>query len=129
MRPSKVFLLSLLITGTIWAASTQPAQDTSTPIVIQNMYWAKPGKADDVYRWRLHASDVRAKLGLPRGRVLRRKGDSATLPDVIWECEYPSTDARSKDVERISRSSEFKQVEEHMDTLILHFDRIILQEH
>jgi hypothetical protein len=40
-----------------------------------------PGKAEDVYRVRLHASDVLEKLGLPRGHVLRRQGNSETLPD------------------------------------------------
>jgi hypothetical protein len=42
----------------------------SQPLVVQNYYYALPGKAADVYLWRLHASDVRAKLGLARGRVL-----------------------------------------------------------
>jgi hypothetical protein len=126
----KVLLLPLSITATIWAASAQPTvKNTDSPIIIQNMYWAKPGKADDVYSWRLHASDVRVKLGLPRGRVLRRKGDSTTLPDVIWECEYPNADARSSDVATTSHSPEFKEVEAHMDTLIRQFDRIVLQEH
>ena len=125
MRISKIVLLALV---TAWLAFTQSlAPETSTPIVVQNMYWAKPGKAEEVYQWRLHASDVRVKLGLKRGRVLRRQGDSSTLPDVLWECEYPSAAERAKDVATTGQSAEFKQVQEHMQTLTSQFDRIVLQ--
>ncbi len=109
------------------------ADRTSGPIVVQNYYYALPGKADEVYEWRLHASDVRAKLGLPRGRVLRRiaqQGDtkgSSILPDVVWECDYPSQASRKTDVERLGKSSEFDQVERHMDRLLRRFDRVILE--
>ena len=109
-------------------------------IVVQNYYYALPGKAEEVYEWRLHASEVRARLGLPKGRVLRRvaqpaattqqtgmKPDSLNLPDVIWECEYSSIAERNSDVERLGRSPEFEQVEKHMDTLIRHFERAIFE--
>jgi hypothetical protein len=82
----------------------------SQPLVVQNYYYALPGKAADVYLWRLHASDVRAKLGLARGRVLRRvsnpKSDNVlpALPDVIWECDYSSAEAREADVARLDKS-------------------------
>ena len=33
------------------------------------------------YGVRLHASDILEKLGFPRGHVLRRQGNSETLPD------------------------------------------------
>ena len=49
--------------------------------IEQTSYFALPGKAEDVYRVRLHVSDVLEKLGLPRGHVLRRQGNSETLPD------------------------------------------------
>src|SRR4051812_28620242 len=85
----------------------------SRALVVQNYYYALPGKATDVYLWRLHASDVRAKLGLARGRVLRRVPDPKTdklpvaLPDVIWECEYSSREAREADVAQLDKSAEF----------------------
>ena len=96
-------------------ANTAFAQAQQTkPVVVQNSYFPKPGKEKEVYEWRLHASDVRAKLGLPKGRVLRRISDN-TGPYVIWECDYPSLEARQKDVEKLDRSDEFKKVQEHMD--------------
>lgn len=104
--------------------------DASRAIVVQNYYYALPGKAEEVYRWRLHASDVRVRLGLAAGRVLRRapivgsEGDS-DLPDVIWECEYTDTGARAAEVDRLSKSREFDGVEAHMSTLIRRFSRAI----
>ena len=93
-------------------------------IVVQNHYYPKPGRESEVYEWRLHASDVRAKLGLPKGRVLRKINGTGG-PYVIWECEYVSVDAREKDIALIDQSEEFKKVQEHMGTLIDKFERSI----
>lgn len=38
-------------------------------MVAMAFHGARPGKADAVCRQRLHASDVRARRGFPRGRV------------------------------------------------------------
>jgi hypothetical protein len=48
-------------------------------VLSQNRYWAKPGKVDEVYAWRLHATDVQVEMGLPRGRVLRGGGGEARV--------------------------------------------------
>jgi len=61
-------------------AGRQSAPKAGSKIVEQTSYFALPGKVEDVYRVRLHASDVLEKLGLPRGRVLRRQGNSERLP-------------------------------------------------
>lgn len=92
-------------------------------IIVQNDYYAKPGKGEEVYLWRIHASDVREKLGLRRGRVLRRIGDSTQQPDVIWECEYPNAASREAEVIVLGSNEEFDAVVKHMETLIQHFDR------
>lgn len=124
MKLSRIAALAL---ASACLSFTQPAvPQNDRPIRIQNLYWAKPGKGDEVYRWRLHASDVRVRLGLASGRVLRRQGESEGLPDVIWQCDYPDAEARSKDVAVTTASPEFKQVQEHMDTLIRRFDRLVL---
>jgi hypothetical protein len=123
--------ISLFCCAGILSASSGAVDTTPQErIVVQNYYYALPGKAEEVYQWRLHASEVRAKLGLPRGRVLRRMAqprDPENLPDVIWECEYSSVAARSADVEKLGKSPEFDQVEKHMDTLIRHFERAIFE--
>lgn len=111
--------------------SDTPATAAGKVIVVQNFYYALPGKADEVYRWRLHASEVRARLGLAVGRVLRRtppsghETEDADLPDVVWECEYPNAEARAADVARLDASREFEPVEAHMQTLIRQFRRAV----
>jgi sulfonate transport system ATP-binding protein len=112
---------TLLVCG-----STTHADAPAARLVVQNYYYALPGKSNEVYELRLHASDVRGSLGLPRGRVLRRTktaNPSADLPDVIWECDYPSAAAREKDVEALRHSEEFERVEKRMDTLLHDFRR------
>ena len=56
---------------------------SSKMMVVHNGYYAKPGQAEAVYQWRLHASDVRAQLGFPPGRVLRRIGDANDQEQVL----------------------------------------------
>ena len=92
-------------------------------IVVQNYYWAKEGKIEEVYQHRLHASEVRKGLGLAVGRVLKRKTTDGDLPNVIWECEYPSEEARQEDVRKLTESGAFEAVQEKMGTLIKKFDR------
>ena len=99
-------------------------------IVVHNAYYAKPGQAEAVYQWRRHASEVRAQLGFPRGRVLRRVRETDdhledSRPDVIWECTYPSLSAREHDAQAIEATPEFQAVRRHMRTLIRRFDRQI----
>jgi hypothetical protein len=99
-----------------WAA-------TGDRVIEQTEYWARPGKAEEVYRWRIHACVVREKLGLPRGRVFRRQNSSNTLPDVVWQIEYPDEAARQHDLAVRDQSPQFKAVRDHMDALIVHFER------
>lgn len=95
------------------------------PIVVRNAYWAKPGLEEEVYRHRLHASAVRASVGLPAGRVLQRLGGPDSAPDVVWECQYPSEAARAADVEALTASGVFEPVMERMGTLIERFERTV----
>ena len=135
----RLALLVPLIVLTTWigpandvrALAGTPATDSTEAIVVQNFYYALPGKADEVYRWRVHASEVRARLGLSVGRVLRRtpaspgEPEDADLPDVVWECEYPNGKARAADIARLDASGEFNPVEAHMATLIRQFRRAV----
>jgi hypothetical protein len=72
------------------AASTPPASvsparapDSVHYIVTENLYFAKPGQAEEVWRVRNHVSDVLAANGLHGGTVLRGPGGEG--PDVIWQ--------------------------------------------
>lgn len=107
--------LALIVVG-------QTSPKAAHAIVEQTEYWALPGKADEVYQWRIHACGVRETLGLPRGRVLRRQGDSETLPDVLWQIEYPDDAARARDL-KVRDAPECRAVRDHMNTLIRRFER------
>ena len=128
--------LLVLCSRSLGAPPGNPLLAVSPPpraIVVQNFYYALPGKADEVYAWRIHASDVRVRLGLSRGRILRRMhedrsiGSASDTPDVIWECEYASIEARAADVARLNESRDFAAVERHMDTLIRDFRRVVFE--
>lgn len=115
-------LVSAVVIGG-WHTKANTAAQTSTTIIEHTEYWAKAGKADEVYAWRRHASDVREKIGLRRGRVLRRQGPSDTQADVIWEVEYANEAERLRDLKVRDESPEFTAVRDHMRTLYQKFDR------
>ena len=102
--------------------SPKPAGGTAKA-VITVAYYAKPGKAGEVLSHRQHASDVLEKLGLPRGRVMRRAGGNEAEPDVMWECEYPSAAALTHALEAAQGSPEFDEVRKHMATLLRNAER------
>jgi hypothetical protein len=112
-------LLALMACG-----QTAPrAGDSASGIIIeQDGYFALPGKAEEVYQWRIHACDVMEKMGLPRGRVFRRYGNSDTLPGVIWQMEYPDDAARQRSLKIRLDSVDFTEVRQHMGTLIRRAD-------
>ncbi len=89
---SKIALSSSVIwfsLGTVFGTSVMalqnkgPFQQSPGPIIEQTAYYAKPGMAETVYQHRLHASEVRQKIGLPAGRIFRRVGGEGESPDVI----------------------------------------------
>jgi len=118
------FIMKTLLVVSFFAIVTFTYAQNSKPIVVQNHYYPKQGKDKEVYDWRLHASEVRSKLGLPKGRVLKKLTGTGG-PYVIWECEYASLQEREKDIALIDQSEEFKKVQEHMGTLIEKFERFI----
>jgi len=95
--------------------------------VLQVFYYAKQGKADEVFSHRQHVSDLLEKLGLPRGRVMRRVGGSDDQPDVLWECEFPNVAARDHFLEVAGASLEFVEARKYMTTLVSKAERIDLE--
>jgi len=96
-------------------------------IIVMNQYWAKEGMIDEVYNHRLYASEVRKNLGLKVGRVLLITKSDNESAHVIWECEYPSIEAREKDTQLLMESAQFDEVMEKMGTLIDDFRRTIYE--
>jgi len=113
-------------TDGVWKIKAEiytPAVVNESAIVVQNFYYPKPGKENEVLETRQRASKVRGQLGLPVGRILLRTSVSTTQPYIIWECEYPSLQAREEDVAKLDGSEDFTKVQEHMGTLLEKFDR------
>jgi hypothetical protein len=97
-----------------------PAAARSERVVVQNRYYAKAGKAEEVYQWRVHACDVLVQLGLNPGHVFR--GTGGVEPDAVWQVELdPENVARETQIERDSPA--FQEVMEHMGKLIRRFER------
>ena len=117
---NKITLLLLLVFF-LGSKTAETQEDKS--IIVQNYYWAKEGKVDEVYAHRLYASQVRDSLGLAVGRVLKRIETYGELSHVIWECEYSSEEARNEDVRKLTESGAFEKVTEKMGTLIDKFTR------
>ncbi len=88
--------------------------------MFQNRYWAKPGKADEVFAWRVHASDVMVEMGLPRGRVFRGAGGDE--PDAIVQLEIAPD--QEEQIMRAQREHQelFRPVMEHMETIARRFE-------
>lgn len=111
--------------GSAYCKTMPDLQSPAAAIVVQNHYFPKPGKELEVMETRKRASQVRAQLGLPVGRILQRSPESTTQAYMIWECEYASLQAREEDVIRLEQSEEFKKVQDHMGTLLEKFDRSV----
>ncbi len=111
-----------VLVGTLQTSSA--FQQVPGPIIEQTSYYAKAGMAEAVYQQRIHASEVRQKIGLPPGEVFRRVGGTGDLPDVIWQLEYLNADAMKRDLDARAQSREFDQeVRVKMRTLIEKFSR------
>lgn len=97
------------------------APDPPRRIVVQNRYYAKPGREEEVYQWRIHASDVLEQLGLPRGQVFR--GSGGDQPDAVWQLELEPA-AYERVIKRQAEVMEqFEPVMEHMGTLVRFFEK------
>lgn len=96
-------------------------------IVSHNYYYARPGCADAALRQRLSASDVREKIGLPRGRVLRKIEGVDSLPDVIWCIEFADISGHHADMAARAASPAFDAIRHSMRQLYRRFERPLYQ--
>jgi hypothetical protein len=106
-----------------------PAVEGGAPVLgflAQNRYFAKAGRAQDVYDLRLHACDVLERIGVARGVVFRGRG--GTEPDAIWQVSFTSRDAMREARRKVSDNAEFRSVQERMGTLIRRFEASVYQE-
>ncbi len=92
-------------------------------IVVQNHYFAAPGKRDAVVATRREASACRVRMGLPAGRILVLARGSEGVPDAVWEIEYPDLAAWDADLAALAASEEFTAIRNVQSSQLRHFER------
>jgi hypothetical protein len=100
------------------ADGAPPASDEK--LIGRNHYFPQPGREAEVLAQRLHASDVRARLSFPRGRIWRRVSGGENSPTVIWDLGSTSAGAgamRTSEAALVQRQ-EFQEVMSKMQTLL-----------
>ena len=70
-------------------------------ILVHQRYFASVGLYDKVLETRIEASRRLLELGVPAGEIWVAARDEgklpkAGIPDVIWECRYPSLEERER---------------------------------
>lgn len=128
----KALLAAALMTALATAsgattAHAEPSQELQR-VLVQNKYYPKPGMEQAVLETRLEASEVRRRLGLEVGTVFVRVGE-VDGPHVVWECEYPSIEARIADAAAAEGASEFAAIQARMRGLVENFERLTWQQH
>jgi hypothetical protein len=92
-------------------------------IVSYNFYYARPGNAAAVLQQRIRASDVRAQLGLPRGRTISKIEGGDDFPDVIWRLDFAGMAEQDADMKIRAASLEFEAIRRGMRQLYRRFER------
>lgn len=92
-------------------------------IISYNFYYARPGNAATVLQQRIKASDVRAKLGLQRGRIISKAEGDGDWPDVIWRLDFADMAAQDADMQARADSPEFEAIRQGMRQLYRRFER------
>ena len=89
-------------------------------------YYALPGGAEAVLAQRRRASEIRARLGLPPGRIFRKLEGAG--PDVRWECAFDSRADYERDLAARGASEDFARARQEMHTLLERFERHLQEE-
>ena len=122
-------LLVASLAAPLQAAPAPQQADQHRRILAQNRYHAKRGQEAAVLAVRLEGSSIRKKLGLPAGAIFVRQGEAGDGATVIWECEYPTIEARRDDVAQTKASPEFAAVQRKMQALTEKVERLNWEEH
>ena len=92
-------------------------------IVSLNFYYAHPGNEAAVLRQRIKACDVRAALGLPRGRVCAKIEGGDDWPDTLWRLDFPDMATQDADMAARAASPDFEAIRIGMRRLYRRFER------
>ena len=93
-------------------------------VIQQNFYYPRAGNGEEALATRLKANEIRVRLGVPTGRVLRvaQPGTGFYLTSQV---EYENQAAADKYNGILEGSAEFVAVRAHMRPLLEKFETVI----
>ena len=102
-------------------------------VVVQNYYYSKPGKVDEILALRIEASKLLKEFGFSAGNVLvnrqtmdRAKGKETEVASILWQVEYESLESLKKEMNSwtpIQESRFQKEILSKMKMLVDRFKR------
>jgi antitoxin component of RelBE/YafQ-DinJ toxin-antitoxin module len=109
-------------------SSVVQSTDSSLITVVQMLYFAQPGKEQEVLDVRLQACAILEKMGITSGRVLTRINnaraiETGDIPDVTWLGEFANTKSLKAYEEIAGKNEEFLAKRQKMSTLTRKVER------
>jgi dienelactone hydrolase len=95
-------------------------------IIERTLYFAQPGREQDVLAIRRRASMIRVAIGLPAGRIQVNADAGADQSDVVWECCFHDRAAQQADLAARAASADFAAIRAEMNAATRAFSRQIL---
>jgi hypothetical protein len=123
--------------GTVFPTDKEMAKMDVTyadqKIIVQNHYYPKPEKFDEVLELRIEASKLLKKFGFKAGQILvtrqtmdRASGKQGEVAAIVWQAEYKNLSALKTEINSFSaeQNKQFqKEVLSKMKLLINRFKR------
>ena len=120
--------------GTVFPSEKEIAEMdknmSAKKIIVQNFYYPKPGKFDEVLALRIEASKLLKEFGFSSGMVFvnrqtmdRQKGKEAEVASIIWHGEYESLESLKKEMNSWNPAQENRFQKEILSKMKLLIDR------
>jgi len=122
--------------GTVFPTDKEIAEMDKTysgkKIIVENHYYPRPGKFDEVLALRIAASKLQKEFGFPAGRIMVNRqtrdmanGKKEEVAEVIWLTEYESLGSLDKELKSYTAEQESRQKEiiSKMSLLVDRFKR------
>ena len=132
------FIFSFPLIASEWGTSFPTEKEVSEmdrnmsgkKIVVQNFYFPKPGKFDEVLALRVEASKLLKEFGFSPGMILvhrqtmdRSKGKEAEITSILWQVEYQSVESLKKEMNSWTPLQESRFQKEILSKMKLLIDR------
>lgn len=99
-------------------------------IVVENNYYPKPGKFEEVLTLRIAASKLLKEFGLSPGKITvarqtkdSAKGKQAEVAAIVWSCEYKNLVALEKEISSLTLEQESRFQKEILQKMKTHTTR------